>query len=138
MVMWWVRQVLSWGKEQCAPCIQPQVLSLCTSPALPNICKLCVMSGQACQEQNKSPSFMLALAAGKSGSALLHPRPGRATARATEAGLKRVPGSRPAGNTATIEGCSLMAPAQRRVLSEQRCRRIAGAAIGCVQVYPGA
>lgn len=94
------------------------------------------MSGGACQEQNKSPSFMLALAAGKSGPALLHPRPSRAAARAMGAGLKQVPGSSPAGNAATIQGCSLVALAQRRVLNEQRCRRIAGAAVGCVQVNP--
>lgn len=86
------------------------------------------MGGEACHEGKKSPSFMLIIAAGRPGPIPLRPRHSHATARVLEAGLNQVSGCSPAGNKTTIRGRFLMALAQRRVLSEQRRRRPAGAA----------
>ena len=96
-----------------------------------------VMGAEACRKANKSPSFLLTVAAGRPGPTPLRPRHSHAPARVLEAGLNQVPGYSPAGNETTVRGHFLMAPAQRRVLSEQRCRRPAGAAIGRVHVFPG-
>lgn len=133
MTMWWVRQVLG----RACPGFSPRFFPHAQVLACRSICNPCVMSGEACHEGKKSPSFMLAIAAGRPAPTLLYPQHSHATARVLEAGLNQVPGYSPAGNKTTIRSCFLMAPAQRRVLSEQRHRRPAGAAIRCMHMFPG-
>lgn len=133
-MMWWVRQVLSrgWGGGRAMPALglAPRPFPVHRSCPAKASATPVLWVGGACHKGNKSP-------AGRPGPTPLRPRHSHATARVLEAGLNQVPGYGPAGNKTTIRGRFLMAPAQRTVLSEQRCRRPAGAAIRCMHVFPG-
>lgn len=129
------RQVLSWRKKRCLPWIYPHVLSPCTSPGLPRHLQSHVVSAESSHAGNKS-SLLITIAAGRPGLTPIHPGRSHAITGVLEAGLNQVLGYSPAGNKTTIRGHFLMAPAQRRVLSEQRRGRPPEAAIRCTHVFP--